>query len=177
MSIYIEWLVLVLLSWVFDLLGLLVLPLAIAFSDGKTLPAWAWPWGNDREPLGDAARRADIDAATGFVRGWLRFRWLALRNPGNNFGYALGFEQSGARYSYSGDPETSDQGHEGVLHVTGDNVRQRAFCIYIVKRWGTTRCLRIMLGWKIHDMINDGTKAQLVCVVNPLMTFEERAAA
>lgn len=177
MSLYVEWLLLVTISLCVDALGVFIVPLAILFSDGRTLPRWAWIWDNDREPLGDDTRGAAIAMATGFKRGYLRWCWLALRNPGNNFGYLLGFDQTAALYAFSGDKLTSDQGHEGALYVTGNNAAgKHAFCFYYVKRWGATKCLRVFLGWKIHDMVNDGTKAQIVLVINPFMTFTGEAA-
>lgn len=172
--IYAMWFVLLLASFVVDVLGLFVVPFAIWRSDGNTLPAWARWWDNDREPLGDTARGGAIDAASGWRRGVLRWHWLCIRNPGNNFGYALGFIQSpDVVYLSVGDTDTSDQGHPGRLFVRAyRDDALCAFCFYYVKRWGTSgRCLRVMLGWKIHDMVNDGNSAQIVGVINPFMTF------
>jgi hypothetical protein len=178
--ICVVWFLLVSASFVVDLSGLVVVPIAIALSDGNTLPRWARWWDNDREPLGDAERGAAIAAASGVKRGWLRFVWLAIRNPGNNFGYRCGFIQSALNVTYwcRGDRDTSDQGKPGWLFVRA--YRQQcdlsAFCFYAVYRYPRwpTRCLRVMLGWKIHDMVHDDAPAQLVCVINPFMTFEER---
>lgn len=177
MSIYLEWLVFVAASFVVDIAGIFVVPIALAVSrNASRLPAWAQWWDNDREPMGDTERYAEIKDA-GFCKAlFLRWHWLAIRNPGNNFGYVLGFVQSeDVGFYYNGDPKTSDQGHPGTLRVwayRGDELS--SFCYYKVLRWGSSsRCLRIFIGWKIHDMVLDGTKAQLVCVVNPLMTFKE----
>ena len=174
--VYLMWLVLIILSFAVDLAGLLVVPIAIALSDGRTLPRWAWAWDNDREPLGDVDRRADIEAASGLWRGFLRWRWLCLRNPGNNFGYSMGFVQSpDVTYQYAGDPETSDFGRPGWLFVRAyRNGELSAFCFYgIWKSWIPGKCRRVFLGWKIHDMVRDGTPAQLVAVYNPVMTFTD----
>lgn len=166
--ILLRWSALIVSSFVIDLLGLFVVPFAIALSDGKTLPAWASWWDNDVEPLGDSDRKADIDAATGLWRGFLRWRWLCLRNPGNNFGYLCGVVPTGV-WKCRGDPNVSDQGRAGWLAVRCDN----AFCFYTVKRWGASRCLRVAIGWKIWDLAP--SNAQIVCVVNPFMKFIERA--
>jgi hypothetical protein len=175
---YIKWLILILMSFVIDILGIIVVPIAIFFSDGKTLPWLFQAWDNKEEPIGDTARAPAIEASIGLQRGYLRWCWLALRNPGHNFGYWIGYTQSvDIVYTYSGDPLTSDQGHPGLLSVQADSgIFGKAFCLYYVKRWGTSsKCLRVFLGWKIHDMVKDGKKAQIVCVINPAMTFEEAA--
>lgn len=183
--IYAKWAGLIVCSFAVDLLGLFIVPFAIALSDGERLPVWAWIWDNDSEPLGDVDRKVDIDAATGVWRGFLRWRWLCLRNPGNNFGYLIGFVQAPTvSYVWSGDPETSDQGHAGELSVEAQLAGKTvAFCYYDVWRWSRGRCLRIFIGWKIHDNIDEAQRAlnawkfaQIVCVVNPFMTFTERGA-
>ena len=182
--IYPIWLLLILMSVAVDLLGLVVVPIAIWRSDGKSLPHWARWWDNDAEPLGDQDRRPPIEAATGLWRGFLRWRWLCLRNPGNNFGRIVGFVQSAdVEYVLRGDAKTSDQGHPGWLFVRA--YRQHdlsAFCFYGVCRWGKSRCVRVFIGWKIHGNVapeqyakNVGKPAQIVGVINPFMTFEERA--
>lgn len=180
--IYAKWAALVAISFAVDLLGLFIVPFAIWASDGQRLPVWAWAWDNDNEPLGDVDRKADIDAARGFRRGFLRYCWLAWRNPGNNFGYMAGFVQSpNVTYSSTGDPATSDQGHAGELSVyaTRDGAIE-AFCFYRIWRWTSGRCLRVFVGWKIQDNVDADRRAanawkfaQLVCVINPFMTFKE----
>lgn len=179
---YALWAVLILASFIVDLFGLFIVPFAIWASDGERLPGWAWIWDNDKEPLGDVDRKAAIDAANGMWRGFLRWRWLCLRNPGHNFGYLVGFVQGpNVIYTWSGDRATSDQGHAGVLNVSADRDGELAsFCYYRVWRWMPGRCLRIMVGWKIHDNVDEAQRAinawkfaQIVCVVNPFMTFRE----
>ena len=178
-------------SLLVDLVGLLVVALAVAWAyRDERLPWWAWPWDNGREPWGDEARKAEMDAATGLKYKWLRWHWFAWRNPGNNFAYAIaiGFKQtSDVVYTHKGDSKTSDQGHPGTLMVKawrdGEMV---AFCYYSISepwQFFGTRCRRQFWGWKIHDNIdpaqrekNLGTNAQIVGVPNPVMTFKARAA-
>lgn len=172
--IYLDWLVLVALSFVVDIAGVFIVPFAILRGGlDMKLPAWAWRWDNDREPWGDEARRPAIEAASGWRRVYLRWCWLALRNPGNNFGYSVGMLQSDVVYSYRGDTRTSDQGHYGTLFVLATKRGVPVgFCFYgIWPSWFAGKCRRVFVGWKIHDMVLDGEKAQIVCVYNPFMTF------
>lgn len=170
----IRWLILVPLSFVMDVLGLVVVPIALLFCNRESnyLPNWAWPWSNDQETInGDPYwQEKHGEAARGFC---CRFVWLALRNPSNNFGYWCGWLQaSDATYRYWGDPEVNNEtGHAGWLLVAGNNGKQAAFCFYLVYPTLPTRCLRMMLGWKIHDMPKDNTKAQMVLAFNPVMAF------
>ena len=165
--VYLKWLLLIVTSLVVDISGLFIVPIALLFIklDNK-LSKLFWPWDNDREPLGDTDRKAEMDAATGFHYWYLRWHWLAIRNPGNNFGYLCGIVPTG-NFTVVGDLLTSDQGHPGKLWVKCDN----AFCWYSVWNYSghKDRCLRIFLGWKIQDLAK--TNAEIVLVVNPVMTF------
>lgn len=168
----IRYLVLVPLSFLVDLSGLVVVPVALLFTGKQAnhLPRIFWPWDNDAEGInGDPYWKQKYgDKVTSFC---CRFVWLALRNPGNNFGYFCGWVQAeDSSYRHWGDPQVSNQPyHPGWLFVLGDNCESKAFCFYAVWPSFPGRCLRIFLGWKIHDMVKDGTRAQLVCIINPLM--------
>jgi hypothetical protein len=176
--IYLCWLILILLSWCVDALGLIMVPLALLGCRAKSehLPVWAWPWDNDRDGInGDAGWRSATHANGNQARfGW-RFVWLAIRNPGNNFGYLLGIAQTAKlTYDFRGDRDTSDQGHPGHLSVDAfRDGRHVAFGHYYVYRYPCwpSRCLRVRIGWKLNDMLHDGSIAEIVCVVNPVMTF------
>lgn len=181
--IYLNWFVLALLSIFTSILGVFLVPIGLLFAGAGRLPWWLQWFDNDREPFGDTARRPAIEAATGIRRAWLRYWWLAIRNPGNNFGYlpGVGFAQtSDVWYLQHGNPNTSDQGEAGWKYVearSGPALALVAFELYIVAPWSATRCLRVRLGWKIdHNMIaalhrTDGSITQLVAVVNPFDTF------
>lgn len=174
-----RWLVSVLKSFLVDISGLFIVPVALLMGGlNNRLPLWAQRWDNDREPFGDNAREPDIKAATGLKKLWLRYVWLALRNPGNNYGYSVGFPQvPHTWYAFKGDIQTSDQGHPGWKLVKAyQDGEWVAFEFYLVWAWAKTRCLRVRLGWKIDDnvyrKIEDGSMAQIVCVINPFMTYE-----
>lgn len=191
--IYGKWLLLAIVSFVVDILGIFIVAIALACGGvGFRLPVWAQWWDNDREPFGDAARGPAIRAASGLLCFWLRYCWLAWRNPSNNFGYLLGFRQLyDVDYSLRGDSETSDQGHPGWLFATAtQNGALVAFEFYFVWEYKdyaivlqapylvpVTKCVRVRLGWKIADnatnKIADGSKAQIVCVINPVMSFTQ----
>ncbi|MBZ0093526.1 MAG: hypothetical protein K8F27_15065 [Sulfuricellaceae bacterium] len=172
----IRYLVLVPASFIVDLSGLIVVPIALLFTSKQAnhLPPLFWPWDNDTEGInGDAYWKQKYgDRVTSF---YCRFLWLAIRNPGNNFGYYCGWLQTpDCTYRHWGDPKISNQPYRpGQLFVIGDNGKNRAFCLYVIWPSLPGRCLRIFLGWKIHDMCKDGTAAQLVCVVNPFMSRSE----
>ncbi len=181
--IWLLWVVLLLLSWLVDLVGLFIVPIALyqAGDDATHLPGWAWPWDNVHDGInGDTARRPRIMSVTGFRRGFYRWVWLCLRNPGNGLGYWLGFVQAAdVRYAFAGDEATSDQGHPGYLAVDAYVGAQHAACCrYYVYRypWWPSKCLRIYIGWKINGMLHDCSAAEIVGVVNPFMTFELRPA-
>lgn len=188
--IYAKWAVLVLLTLAVDLLGLVAVAIALAFckSESEHLPRLFWPWDNEIEGInGDGGWRGP-EHANGHEREfWWRYQWLAIRNAGTNFSYLIGFEQT-LDIVYiadtGSDPLTSNQGHEGTNCVRAFKPEGfAAWEYYYVKRWMPGRCLRVRLGWKLADNIDEetrvknlGTRAQIVCSVNPVMTFQERAA-
>jgi hypothetical protein len=165
-----------LLSMAMVIVGLVVVPIAL-WRGGvdRRLPAWARPWNNDVEPYGDTARRPAIEAATGWKKGWLRFRWLALRNPANNFADTMGvYHTPDTVVTAWGNPNTSDQGESGchfLLMKSRSTGEVHAFEFYWVWAYSDTRCLRVRLGWKLWD-----NPAPLVHVINPVMTFTGKRA-
>lgn len=179
--LYIKWFFLALLSLAMDAAGLVLVAVGLAIAGAARLP-WYLQWfDNDREPYGDTARKPAIDAATGLRRAWLRYWWLAIRNPANNFGYLpwMGFAQHASLvYTATGNPNTSDQGESGAkLTYAWRAGRKVAFEYYLVRQWSATRCLRVRLGWKIDHNLraewrrNDGSATQIVAVVNPFDGF------
>lgn len=180
---YAKWMLLATLSIIMSIAGASLVPFGLLIAGTGRLP-WFLQWfDNDREPYGDTARRPAIAAATGIRHAWLRYWWLAIRNPANNFGYLpwVGFAQTLApRYQQLGNPRTSDQGEAGwkfVRALQQPSGKLMAFELYIVAPWSATRCLRVRLGWKIDHNIEplyrrrDGTTAQLVVVINPFDSF------
>lgn len=152
-----------------NIAGIVVVPVALLHGGLRSpLPAWASWWDNDREPFGDTARAPAIAAASGLKLFWLRFNWLAIRNPANNLGRELGVAYDDHAFvNRTGNQNTSDQGEQGVLfntlHRHGNVI---AFEFYYVKAWSKTRCVRIRLGWKLWD-----NPARLVHAINPFDSF------
>jgi hypothetical protein len=184
--IYIKWLFFVVSSIAMDALGLIVVPFAILLGGvDNRLPKWAQWFDNDREPFGDLTRGPAIAAASGAKKVWLRWLWLAVRNPANNYGYQVcGVPRTAdTTYTLWGDIETSDQGVGGWKYVEArKDGRLVAFELYIVIPHLPGRCVRIRLGWKIDDNVRlngafkvvDGTPATIVHVINPVMSFTGR---
>lgn len=167
--IYLRWLFLAAASISLTIVGAVVtLPLLLYVGPFSPLPNWASWFDNDIEPLGDYSRKPAIISAYGIKRIWLRYNWLALRNPANNFGVAMSVRAIPAdRFILSGNQNTSDQGEQGWKFnrmLNGNDTL--AFEFYYVKAWGDKQCLRVRLGWKIGDK-----PARLVCVINPFMTY------
>ncbi len=182
--IFARWMLLAALLIVMCVAGLFLVPLGLMIAGGGRLPQWLRWFDNDREPYGDTARRPAIDAATGIRRAWLRFWWLAIRNPATNFGYLpwVGFAQTGARLlTQLGNPKTSDQGEAGWKFVRvyrwSPPCRLIAFELYVVAPWSATRCLRMRLGWKLDVdawpgyALADAPTAEIVVAINPFDSF------
>ena len=180
------------------ILGLIMVPIGLLFcnKDSQHMPKFFYPWDNDRDGInGDGTWDPTTQTGSGwkgpehtmgnYTSFWNRFRWLALRNPTNNFDYTIGFPQtSDLKYTYTGNPNTSDAGTPGLLVVYAKKGPITvAYAFYLVYRYPflKTRCLRLFFGWKIQDNVftqnfysNLGTKAQFVFVPNPLMTFKPK---
>lgn len=85
-----SWIPIIIIKLVLTLLGLIVVPIALATqhmtlgkSDLDHWPDFAWLWGNDEEGCPDWwLKRAEQEW---FTRYWPRFWWYAVRNPVNNW--------------------------------------------------------------------------------------------
>ena len=167
--IYLQYLFLAAASICLTIVGAVVtLPLLLYVGPFSPLPRWASWFDNAHEPLGDYSRKPAVIASHGLKRIWLRYVWLALRNPANNFGVAMAVRSVPSdHFLFSGNQLTSDQGQQGwKFNRLLDGSRTIAFEFYYVKAWAAGRCLRVRLGWKLDD-----TPARLACVINPVMTF------
>lgn len=186
--IYAKWLLFVVAGTLMDLAGLFVVPVAMMCVGDRylRLPRWARWWDNDREPYGDLERLRELTNTNGNKWRWryLRWHWLAVRNPSNNFGYnVIGFKQTeNVVYGMTGNPNTSDQGEGGWRWIEAMDIvtgRVLAFEFYMIVPYGS-RCLRMRLGWKLgHHMhpalrVTDGSPAQLANVINPFMPYRPR---
>lgn len=163
-----QWFYLILSTIVFDLLGLIVVAVAIPFavedtsvSDGRSilnLPKWAFPWRNDFDGLlGD--KRGDWAKITPFgvdVNSWLaKYWWAAIRNPSNNLRRLQPWSApvQGATCNYWGKAEVNDRPGEGGLQFVVfsyyGNFPGRRYGLYWVHEFGNGRGFVVRLGFKI----------------------------
>lgn len=169
---------------VLDLLGLVVVAIAIPFrkpelsvSDGRpivNLPRWAWIWGNDYDGLlGDkrgwwAANTPFGVPVDSFLAMWW---WAAVRNPSNNTRRVSLFScpVSECQVSYVGAPYVRDKiGSEGWQFVICKRGWRRWYCFYWVHPWNESNALVIRLGFKVNptDYAGDVDVGEVV-KINP----------
>lgn len=172
LRLFIRWALSVLVLWIAQLVGLIVVPVALSWAvlrRNLRLPHWASAWDNHDYPSGDIywQTRYGLAAHTSF---WLRFRWLALRNRAHNLSRWLGVDDPG-RIVYCKGVENGyaddDRRWTGWLWIR----RERAFESYGVLPYPFTggKCgLRWRLGWKIKGGAKEDRPHRLVCNVMPL---------
>jgi len=174
-----RFLIFLLASWVVELLGLVVVPLALPFRrviEGTRqkfaeyvgwwelvrLPAWALWWDNPYDGmLGD--KRGWWNKRTGDCRTlWSMFKWAAIRNPANHFSrHVIGCDVSDCKIAklHGHDVVSEEPGlRQWQLLCALDNRGRRYFRFYLCfayKRW-PDHGLMIDLGWKIK-LSHNGT--------------------
>ena len=164
-----KWSALFTTSLIFDILGVIIIPIALLFAKESDdhLPSIFWPWDNDRDGInGDGETGISgwrgPEHANGLERTfWYRYVWLAFRNPSNNYGYFCGIEPKGD-FSVIGNEDFGITQSTGCVFVTCDN----GWCFYLVLPYGFGKGIRIAAGWKFWDRTR--TLAQIVLVVNPV---------
>ena len=83
------------LTFLADILGLIVVPIALLFCNGKDehLPHWAWPWCNEWDSINGYSNAYHWEkrwGKEGARKWWPRFLWLAIRNRSANLSQLLG---------------------------------------------------------------------------------------
>lgn len=172
--------------------SLIVVPVACLFvapRDGKNrLPGWAaWFDEYDYGPDGDEGWQGPDNANGHQQEYWWRVRFL-LRNRINTFSKLIeGFRSKDvADLVLVGDIKVSNRpGHSGLMYIEArlKNGKQR-FEYYYIRQWGNSgRCIRIRIGWKLKDLmeeyLEDGILGnrptrewvQFCFVINPVMGF------
>lgn len=139
----------------FQLLGLLVVPIAIL----TNWPSIFWPWNNQDHPV-DGGNFWKNKCGDTF---WCKYQWFALRNPCFNLGRL--FSVSGRPYKHVGDLEVGDKSSGGSYWVFSSPF----FEYYLIKPYGK-RCLRIRFGWKLYKKPL-GKPADFCFVVNPFQPY------
>lgn len=155
-----------------QLVSIVVLPFILPFipKDRETLPAFVRWFDNAEIPLGIGSkddglagpayyREPSIASYKKVLRTdylsllLCRYIWLAFRNPLNYFQYkAIGVKISGPiiiKEKQGDDTVGNKEGdHAGVYYIKGN---QGYWQYYKVIKLGSTRCLRIRLGYKDPD--------------------------
>lgn len=174
------------------ILGFFIVPIALLFAKEdkstlndngwsmKTLPKWAWFWGNDIDGCyGDHSGRW-MNRDSYFKNGRLflnQFVWCAWRNPVNNLRQTKLFSADFADMTsmgYFGQEVVNDRFYEDGYHlvwIKRDNFLQCG--IYYTRQWGSSAYgIRLRIGFKLkpsHD-ITSGTKG-FTTSFNPWKTF------
>lgn len=98
---------------------------------------------------------------------WERYKWLALRNPLNYFGYkVLGYR---AKTDIPGSPVGDNTGKEPGLSVI--ELDDGVYEYYLIYRYADKLCFRFRMGHKLQDT-KQGELAQWVFVVQPFKTYD-----
>ena len=165
-----QWVFLFLSNVVLDILGLLVVLVAIPFrvagksvSDGRdivNLPKWAWLFGNDYDGLlGDKrgwwANNTPFGVkAESFFAMWV---WAAVRNPVNNMRLTSLYSApiKGSVITYKGSYVVEDKpGMGGWQFVTIENSGKKWYGFYLVHEWNPKKAFVVRLGFKVKPEHN-----------------------
>jgi len=171
---------------VLDVLGLVVVPVALLFTTDtdRQLPWWAWAWSNAQDGInGDSGWQRRWGGVKAVQRFWPRFVWLALRNRSHNarrFWFGISPAQPVWRRAwtvdagYSTGPRTMANAPSDTDGVTGiEWIRTPwAFQLYIVVRWPCAkhRCVRVLLGWKLWHVVR-AERAGIAFMVHPWFKY------
>ena len=172
-----QWSFLLLSNIVLDLIGLVVVSVAIPFrvtsnsvSDGRVivnLPKWAWLFGNDYDGLLGDKRGWWADntpfgvKVDSFLAMWV---WAAVRNPVNNMRLTTLYSApvQGSIITYKGNYVVEDKpGMGGWQFVTTTNGNKKWYGFYLVHEWSTKKAFVIRIGFKVkpeHNGTNESPK-------------------
>ena len=101
---------------------------------------------------------------------WQEFNWLVLRNPVNNF-HTQTLAVTASPYVINGDETIGDKIAGGFYEVLRLK-RFRFWEYYWIKPYsvfGARRCIRVRIGWKLHDCAD--SKAAFVFAINPFKKY------
>jgi len=128
-----------------------VAPVALLFA-GKTLPAWAWHWGNDTDTIDGDADHRDRRTA-GWPQYFRRLLWL-YRNRAHNWSRSVGcIQDSQCRVAHFGVRPSNYHGTEGEQFSIGERDGVVFLHYYRIKRhrFWPSRGERIRLFHKLDD--------------------------
>lgn len=163
-------------NMILDLIGLVVVAIAIPFrvdgislSDGRkisNLPKCVWLFGNDYDGLlGDKRMWWAANTPWGLPADHFisMYTWAALRNPVNNMRLTDMFScpVEGSTITYKGQAHVRDKvGGEGWQFVTTENNGKKWFGFYLVHLWSDKRAFVIRLGYKTEPSDAGSTERQ-----------------
>lgn len=174
------WLPCALIGLIADVINAPLAPIVALFaSEDGWLPRWLWWFQTPENPLDGGA---DYQANHRWFRGhpdvdhgWRRYVnrvWWMWRNPMYGLQHAMGTRIiSAATYTARGPETVGDKTGAGCVLRTIDTGYLPIFQLYWIRPWGTKRCLRLHLGWKIWAAPYDGKACMLVFSVNPWKEF------
>jgi hypothetical protein len=113
---------------------------------------------------------------------WVRYCWLAWRNPINYFSYAYLSRRvilrniDKSKSFEEGDPLVGDStgDHPGFFHVSVEDFDgQVTYEYYYILKWSATKCCRIRFGHKVGPLkdLKDGQYIQGVIVCQPYRSY------
>lgn len=102
---------------------------------------------------------------------WPEFVWLTYRNPINNLLNHFG-KPAPDSYVLTGNPNTSDNkgGETGAYAIITDTIWEFFYVKPYKIPFMNPRCVRIRLGWKIHEKL-PGELCPMVMAVNPIQNY------
>ncbi|MCB6182298.1 hypothetical protein LIN78_01850 [Leeia sp. TBRC 13508] len=163
-----KWLLLTTVGIVLSIIQIITSPL-LALWPSKLPQSLSWFQTVDYDLMGDGGHYARWADKPAYLQ---RLAWL-LRNPTDGWDYQNASVVTDLTLvHWSGDSQTSNRpGHSGWCKA---RLPSGEWMLYVIYRWpGTSKCLRIYLGWKLMGAVHGSTgRYPLVCVPNPYSSYE-----
>lgn len=154
-------------------LGPIIALFSLTNKEGN-VPKVFTPWLTHDNPIdGDQWHLERWPGDTTFIKFKRRTAWL-WRNKGYWFDYYYLGRPIGKCLINHGNPNTSDQGCEGVLFQYNENGIWEFYLIYRYP-FKKDKCLRIRLGWKLDDTVIGSDKMMMIATsIGIWKSFEEK---
>lgn len=122
-------------------------------------------FGNSKYPRSKAATHY-ADPTGG--KYWNELHWYGFRNPTYNLGAHFLCIKQRSEYTVKGDENIGDKIRPGFYAIKMGWAWEY-YWIYKYFAFGSWRCIRVRIGWKISK--NTGPTAECVFVPNPVMPY------